>query len=109
MMEMRAMGLMVPVPPCPDASKTDVLLSLWTDAGLDAVDSREIVVERTFADFDDYWTTVRLGPSVGPPLAAISDAERARLEARMRDVLPADARGRITVSARAHAVKGRVR
>jgi hypothetical protein len=86
-----------------------VLLSLWTDAGLDAVDSREIVVERTFADFDDYWTTVRLGPSVGPPLAAISDAERARLEARMRDVLPADARGRITVSARAHAVKGRVR
>jgi len=44
---------------------------LWTGAGLVDVETREITVERTFADFDDYWTTVRLGPSVGPPLAAM--------------------------------------
>jgi hypothetical protein len=38
----------------------------------------------------------------------MSSAELARLKAVMRERLPADAGGRITYSARAHAVKGRV-
>lgn len=108
MAEMRAMGVPVPMPPSPEAAQADVLQRLWTDA-LDAVEMREIVVERTFADFDDYWATVRMGPSVGPPLAAMPAVDLAQLEARMREVLPADASGRITYSARAHAVKGRAR
>ena len=86
-----------------------MLRELWIGADLDQVDIREIIVERTFADFDDYWDTVRLGPSVGPPLAAMAPADLARLEARMREVLPTDAHGRITYNARANAVKGRVR
>ena len=81
---------------------------LWTGAGLDAVETREITVQRTFADFDDYWTTILAGPSVRPGLAAMAPEEIALLEARMRAQLPTDAAGRITVSARANAVKGRV-
>jgi hypothetical protein len=65
-------------------------------------------VQRTFADFDDYWATVLLGPSVGPSLAAMASEETAILKARMRARLPADATGRITYSARANAVKGLV-
>jgi SAM-dependent methyltransferase len=106
--EMRGMGVAVPTPPSPDASRIDAMRDLWTGAGLDSVETREIAVRRTFNDFDDYWATVRGGPSVGPQLAAMASRELARLRARMRALLPADADGRITYSARANAVKGRV-
>ena len=104
--EMRGLGVAVPTPPSPGASRIDALRDLWTGAGLDSVETREIDVRRTFADFDDYWTTVLGGASVGPQLAALAPDELAPLKARMRAHLPADAAGRITYSARANAVKG---
>ena len=106
--EMRGLGVAVPTPPSPDASRIDAMRDLWTGAGLETVETREITVQRTFADFDDYWATVRGGPSVGPQLAAMASDDLARLCARMRALLPPDATGRITYSARANAVKGRV-
>jgi hypothetical protein len=102
------MGVAVPQPPSPDASRIDVMRDLWTGGGLEAVETREITVQRTFADFDDYWTTILGGPSVGPGLTAMPPEDLALLKARMRERLPADATGRITYSARANAVKGRV-
>jgi hypothetical protein len=80
---------------------------LWTGAGLEAVETRALTVQRTFADFDDYWTTVLGGASVGPQLAAMASEDLTLLRARMRAHLPAEASGRITYSARANAVKGR--
>ncbi len=106
--EMRAMGVAVPVPPSRDASRIDALRTLWAGAGLDAVETREIRVERTFADFDDFWATILMGPSVGPQLAGMAPQDTVLLKARMRERLPADASGRITYDARANAVKGRV-
>jgi SAM-dependent methyltransferase len=106
--EMRGLGVAVPTPPSPDASRIDAMRDLWTGAGLDSVETREITVQRTFDDFDDYWTTILGGPSVGPQLAAMAPEELALLKARMRGRLPADAAGRITCSARANAAKGRV-
>lgn len=107
--EMGGLGVAVPAPPNPDASRIDVLRSLWTGAGLDAVETREIVAQRTFADFEDYWTTILGAPSAGPLLAVMAPGDLALLKARMRARLPADAAGRITCSARANAVKGRVK
>jgi SAM-dependent methyltransferase len=106
--EMRAMGIAVPVPPSRDASRLDTLLALWTGAGMHTVETRAITVQRTFDDFDDYWTTILGGPSVGPQLTAMASGDTARLKARLRPLLPVDAAGRITYSARANAVKGRV-
>jgi SAM-dependent methyltransferase len=106
--EMRAMGVAVPVPPSPDASRIDSMQSLWTDAGLDAVATREISVQRTFADFDDYWAAILGGPSVGPQLAAMPSDQIALLKARMKPHLPTDAAGRISYGARANSVQGRV-
>lgn len=106
--ELRALGAQVPMPPSLDASKQDVMEALWTSAGLDAVATRAITVERTFADFDDYWTTVTVGPSVGRPLASISDADREVLRTRLRERLKPAADGRITCRATANAVRGRV-
>ena len=106
--ELTAMGVAVPSPPRPDASRVDIMRDLWTDAGLDAVETRPITATRTFTDFDDYWTTVLKGPSVGPSLSAMAPEQRGLLESRMRARLPADAGGQITCSARANTVKGRV-
>jgi SAM-dependent methyltransferase len=107
---LRATGVEVPLPPRPEASRLDRLRELWTDAGLDAVETREITVHRTFADFDDYWATILGGPSVVRQLAALTSAERAPFSDRLRERLPAaDAAGRITTSGRANAVRGRVR
>ena len=105
--EMRELGVAVPVAPSPGASRTDAMLELWTGAGLHGVETHEISVQRTFADFDDYWTTILGGPSVGPSLGAMAPQDIATLKARMRTRLPADSAGRITCGARANAVKGR--
>ncbi len=106
--EMRGLGVAVPQTPSPDASRIDAMRDLWEGAGLEAVETREITVQRTFADFDDYWTTILGGPSVGPGLAAMASEDLALLQARMRARLPTDASGRITYGARANAVMGRV-
>lgn len=106
--EMRALGAAPLVPPSPDASRIDAMQDLWRDAGLVDVETREITVERVFDDFDDYWATVRTGPSVGQRIAAMPADAVATLQERMRVLLPSDAAGRITYAARANAVKGRV-
>lgn len=106
--EMRGMSVAVPAPPSTEASRIDAMRDLWTGAGLDSVETQEITVQRTFTDFDDYWTTVLGGPSVGSQLAAMASLDLALLKAQMRARLPADATGRITYSARANAVRGRV-
>jgi hypothetical protein len=64
--EMRALGIAVPLPPSSGASRIDAMPDLWTDAGLHAVETREITVQRTFADFDDYWTTILNGAKRRP-------------------------------------------
>ena len=106
--EMRGMGLAVPLPPNPGASRIEEMRELWTGAGLDGVETREITVQRTFVSFDDYWTTILGGPSVGPTLRAMASEEIALLQARMQARLTADGTGQITYSGRANAVKGRV-
>jgi SAM-dependent methyltransferase len=106
--EMRAMDLKPVLPPSSAASRMEALRSLWTDAGLDAIETREITVHRTFSDFDDFWTTGLLAASIRPMIAAMASADVELLKSRVRARLPADAAGRITCAARANAVKGRV-
>jgi SAM-dependent methyltransferase len=106
--EMRGLGVAVPVPPRPDASQVDAMRDLWIGAGVEAVETRQITVRRTFADFDDYWTTILGGPSVRSRIAAMEAATVALLKTAMRGRLQPDATGRITCAARANAVKGRV-
>jgi SAM-dependent methyltransferase len=106
--EMRALLGAIPTPPSPDASRTESMRALWAQAGLEDIDTRQITVQRSFAHMDDYWATILGGPSVGPKLAAMAPEDLAALKARMRALLPIDATGRITCSATANAVTGRV-
>lgn len=106
--EMRNLGIAVPRPPSPEASRIDSLRDLWKGAGLQDVATRAIAIHRTYADFETFWTIVRKGPSVARSLAAMPPAALATLRARMRERLPADDSGRITYGARANAIAGRV-
>jgi SAM-dependent methyltransferase len=106
--ETRAAGITPLLPPNPSAGGLEALRALWTTAGLEAVETREIVVERTFSTFEDYWATSTITGGVRPPLEAMSVEERDKLKARVRARLPTDSKGRVTWSARANAVKGRV-
>jgi SAM-dependent methyltransferase len=105
--EIRALGVAVPVPPNADASSLAVMRELWHAAGLERIETREIDVKRTFADFDDYWTTIRGGASVAAKLAAMPSDDIERLQGRMRTRLSAAAGGPIVCTGRANAIAGR--
>ena len=106
--EMRAMGIEPPVPPNANAARIDALRELWTGAGLEAVETREITVQRTFDSFDDFWTSSLLGGGIGPVIAAMPSGDVELLKARVCSRLPADAAGRVTVNAHANAVRGQM-
>jgi hypothetical protein len=84
------------------------LQALWTGAGLESVETRAITVERTYASFDEVWETSLFSASLGAKIKAMPAADAQALKDKLRARLPADASGRVTYSARANAVKGRV-
>src|SRR5512139_1347115 len=73
--EIRSMGLAPPRPPQMDASRMEALQGLWKGAGLEAVETREITVHRTFTNFDDFWTTNLKSPALGPVVAAMASED----------------------------------
>ncbi len=106
--ELRALAGTVPMPPSPWAADLDAMHKLWADAGLCDITTRQITVQRTYRDFDEYREIVTGGPSVGGLLAQLSPVQRALLDERLRARLPADSAGSITYAARANAIRGRV-
>lgn len=104
--EMDAIGFAAPWPPRCDITGLEALRHLWRDAALDEIETREITVRRTFADFEDYWTTSTLAATVSQTIAAMDPLKLDFLKTRMRAQLVADATGRITCSARVNAIRG---
>jgi len=105
--EMTALGAPPLGPPSIDAARLDSMLALWRGAGLVEVETHEIGVQRTFADFDTFWEIARSGPRILPKVAGLSRDKVEVLKERLRARLVPDAAGRITYGARANAVKGR--
>jgi SAM-dependent methyltransferase len=106
--ELRAVGVVPPLPPSVDASRMDALRDLWAGAGLEAIETRAITVQRTFNDFDDFWSKTTAMGSMRPNIAAMAPNDAELFRQRVRARLPADDQGRITYGARANAIKGRV-
>ena len=59
--------------------------------GSAGIETREIVVERTYADFDSYWRIAQTGPRLAASIAAMASADRQTLSDRLRARLAADA------------------
>jgi ubiquinone/menaquinone biosynthesis C-methylase UbiE len=106
--ELRALGITPSLPPSPNASRTDVLHALWTGAGLEAIETREIVVRRTFADFEDFWNQSTLTGSTPATLAAMTPEQVEQLKAHVRARVEVDGSGQVIHQARANAIKGRM-
>jgi SAM-dependent methyltransferase len=106
--ELQAMGIPPVRPPSSDVSKMDALQRLWKGAGLVDVETRRIDVQRSFVDFDDFWTASTLGSSIAPVVASMAPDDLRRLKDGMRARMKADGAGRIVYGAWANAIKGRV-
>ena len=104
--EMAALGSKPIWPPSVAAAELAALRALWIDAGLVQVETRAITVQRSFADFDAFWRIAQSGPVIAPRIATMASDVVATLQDRLRARLRAGADGRITIGARANAVKG---
>jgi len=91
-----------------EASRMDAMRALWQAAGLVDLATHEINVQRTFDDFEMYWRIAQTGPRLASTFAAMQPEQLALMKARMRERLKPDAGGRITCSARANAIRGRL-
>jgi SAM-dependent methyltransferase len=106
--EMRAMGVAPIRPPSPSASRMENLRTLWTDAGIEGIETREITVQRTYSGFDDFWTIAQLGSSARATIATMAPDQVEHLKTQLRTRLAADHDGPIITSARANAITGRM-
>jgi ubiquinone/menaquinone biosynthesis C-methylase UbiE len=104
--ELRAMGLKVVYPPQHEASSTEALSALWNGAGLRSIETTSFDVIRSYKDFEEYWTTTVLGPSLAPTIAAMSVDDAEELKRKIRTRLSAPISGPFSYTARANAVKG---
>ena len=103
---LRKMGVL-PDRAAPDESTAlPQLQALWQGAGLQDVATAAFTVCQRYPDFAAYWQALQDSASIGERLAALPDAARQGVHDTLRAHLPAAADGSITISARAHAVRG---
>lgn len=88
--------------------RPEPLAVLFRDAGLADVEVRALDVPTVFRDFDDYWTPFLGGQGPAPGYcASLDETRRAALREAIRARLPVQPDGRIVLTARAWAVRGR--
>lgn len=89
--------------------RPEPLTELFVQAGLQGVALTAIDIPTPFADFEDYWRPFLGGQGPAPAYAmALDPPTRARLRDRIRERLPVQADGSISLTARAWAVRATV-
>ena len=106
--EMHALGMTPPQPPRADATVMAALVKLWEDAGLGAIQTRQINVKRDFRNFEDFWSASTGTGLLRPTITAMAREDLARLQARVRTRLGALKDGPVSHEAHANAIQGRV-
>ena len=104
--ELKARNISAPLPPSPNASSQENLYQLWSQAGLQNIEQKEIIVERTFNSFDEYWSIVMVAPSLGTTLAAMPTDDLLAFKDAVRNRLNINNNGEVICSGRANAVRG---
>lgn len=88
----------------------DALARTFRAAGLADVRTQALEVPTTFESFEDFWAPFLSGTGPAPGyVASLAPEAREALRRRLAGTLPADANGRITLGARAWAVRGEFR
>ena len=103
--ELRAIGLPPVAPPSAEVARIDNLTALWKESGLEAVESRVITIERTFPDFEDFWATAQLAPTMAYALENLAPDVLAGVKDRVRAQIRMDGT-KVVHWGRANAAKG---
>ena len=89
--------------------RPEALENLFASAGLQEVEVKPIDIPTSFADFDCYWQPFLGGQGPAPAYAmSLDEAARARLRDHLRERMPTNANGSISLTARAWAARARV-
>ena len=105
---MHALGMTPPQSPRADATVMAALVKLWEDAGLGAIQTRQINVKRDFSNFEDFWSASTGTGLLRPTITAMAREDLARLQARVRTRLGAIKDGPVSHEAHANAIQGHV-
>ena len=90
--------------------RPEALERLFTDAGLAGVEVTHIDIPTLFKSFDDYWQPFLGGQGPAPAYAmSLNEAGRSRLRDRLRELLPMEADGSISLMARVFAARATVK
>ena len=106
--EMNKIGMTPPRPPRGNTTNMVALVKFWENAGLEAIQTREIKVCRDFKDFNDFWSCSTGLGLLRPTISAMERSDLEQLQSRVRTRLNALADGPISYEARANAIQGRV-
>ncbi|SYZ74776.1 putative methyltransferase, S-Adenosyl-L-methionine (SAM)-MTase protein [Candidatus Zixiibacteriota bacterium] len=91
----------------PDANP-DSLRGMFDEAGYRDIESAPIEIETHFGNFEDYWNPFLGGQGPAPSyLASLDESHRQKIRESLKDSLPIQPDGSISLRARAWAVKGR--
>lgn len=83
------------------------LAALFSEAGLDAVETTALTVPTTFSGFDDFWGPFLEGQGPAPAyVRSLDDLHRDRLASRLERTLPRSHDGAIDLTARSWGVRG---
>jgi len=104
---LRAAGFTPPLPPSVDAGRLDRMAEFWAGAGLGAVETRRITVERSYPDFERFWAGTSRTGSLASTLAVMDAAQQAAVREAVRARVTA-ADGTVRYAATANAIKGQV-
>jgi SAM-dependent methyltransferase len=89
--------------------RPEALVELFESAGLNGVEVMAIDIPTPFASFEDYWQPFLGGQGPAPAYAmSLDETARARLGDRIRERLPVQADGSISLTARAWATRSTV-
>ncbi len=103
--ELRELGLPPAKPPSAEIARLENLTKLWNDSGLESVESRVITIERVFPDFEDFWATALLAPTIAYALESLAPDVMDGVKERVRAKIRMDG-GKVVHWGRANAAKG---
>jgi SAM-dependent methyltransferase len=105
---LRQVGIEPASPPSAAVSSMPALRAAFTDAGLVQVETRTIVAERHFPNFEAYWTTSMSISGLGDRMAMLPVGTVDDVRARTRAILRVDQAGAVLSRGTANAIKGLV-
>jgi ubiquinone/menaquinone biosynthesis C-methylase UbiE len=103
-----ASGFKMGLPANIEASRMPVVRQLWQDAGLQDIKTRVITVHRTFDSFDSYWEVNTVTGAAQSTLERMAKPQQSEAKERAMAAIAKDPDGKITLTAVANAVFGRV-